>query len=468
MCSPSNDDLYHRIQCSGWFVDYGEKFRSNVNALCRKLKRGEHFAARNGKLEVRKNQSLCAKIHYFFTRRRQEAAVRGLITDTVVKLKGNDSILQTLFFDRLAHLSVKIFDRKATITKETAALLCPELQETDRSKMGKVARRIAKTRLALKLGIGLKPISKGAGGSYFARDYKMKVIGVFKPGSEESLGSNSPKLLTRIRSFFMKKLFHIDTSLPFWSNEGYLAEVMSSKLASALGIDILPPSQVAVLTGVKGSFQIFAKDTESADEAFHLRSMGCNVRRNQDLLLRTVKQEQFEQMALLDIAIANRDRHFENFLVKDSLNEWGQRDIVLIDHGLAFPRVNPPKNDRLYARNQYKWALMPHSARPFSGALSKRAEDVFRGPGLMRLLEAFKEVNDPHGKGFSTRTEWGSSQEYAFKERTSVLLIAMKNKMTIREIARMKSKEDLAGFLDQHGIKNEKQMNQFLQISEVK
>lgn len=468
MSSPSNN-LYDQIQRSASFVDYGRKFRSNVNALCSPLKRGERFVVRKGKLELLHHQSIWKKIKYFFTRRRQESAVRSLITDTVVKLKGDDATLQTLFFDRLAHLSPQVFDRKATITRELAARLHPELREIPaQEQMLKVARRIEKAKLALKLGIDLKPISRGASGSYFARDYKMKVIGVFKPGSEESLGSNSPKLLTRIRHFFLKRLFHIDTSLPFWPSEGYLAEVMSSRLSSSLGIDILPASQVAVLNGKKGSFQIFAKDTESAEDAFHLGScLKGSLWRNRDLILNTVKQEQFEQMALLDLSISNRDRHFENFLIKNESNEKGQRDIILIDHGLAFPRVNPPKNDRLYARNQYKWASMPQSARPFSEEFVNRAERVFRGPDLKRLLEEFKMVNDPHGIGFSTKTKEGSSQEYAFKERISALLIAMKKKMTIREIARIKSKDDLVQFLHQNGIKNEKQMDQYLQIQEV-
>ena len=43
MCFPFNEDLYYQIRNSSWFVDYGEKFRSNVNALCHKLKRGERF-----------------------------------------------------------------------------------------------------------------------------------------------------------------------------------------------------------------------------------------------------------------------------------------------------------------------------------------------------------------------------------------------------------------------------------------
>lgn len=434
--------LYHRIIASDGFIDYGKNFCSNVNVLCHRLKRGEHFVTRNGRLEVRRHKSLCAKIKYFFTRKKEEAAVKSKISDTVIKLKGNDAAFRTLFFDRLARLPLQIFDRKATITKETAALLYPKLLEKNCSK---VARRVHKTFFALKLGIDLKPISKGASGSYFARDYKGKIIGVFKPCCEESLGSNSPKLLTRIRHFFLKTLFRIDTSLPFWPREGYLAEVMSSKLASALGIEILPSSLVVKFKGKEGSFQQFVKNTHSAQEVLKLNH-NC------------IKQEQFEQMALIDMATSNRDRHFENILVDENQN------IALIDHALSFPRVNPSKSDYLYARNQNKWASLPNSAHPFSSQLINRAEKIFRGEGLKRLLDDLKEVNDLHGKGLSTKTQEGSSQEYAFKVRVATLLIGMINKMTIRQLARMKAKEDLNKFLHKHGINNEKKLDQFLEI----
>lgn len=482
--SYSSNGLYHKIQSSDGFIDYGEKFCSNLQILCRRLKKGEHFVVKKGNLEIRKHQSLFAKIKYFFEKKRVEGAVRSLITHTVLKLRGGGSSFQRLFFHRLAHLSSQIFDRRV-ITKEIAAALCPELLTTDRKERGathaleqerKLTRRIQKTRLALKLGIGLELIKKGSCGAYFARDYKMKVVGVFKPGEEESLGSNSPKLLTKIRHFFMKYFLCIDVGASFWPNEGFLAEVMSSTLANALGIHILPPSKVVEFKN-KGSFQIFAKNTELLDEVFGVKSwfggifLKCNAKCRRQQILKTLKQRQVEELALIDLAIANRDRHSGNLLVKRERDQAGKRDIVLIDHGLAFPRVNPKKGDYFYSRNQYTWAVLPNSALPFSDETVARAEKCFRGEGLERLLASFKAVNDQHGRGFARKTrrgkgrEKGSSQELAFKERIAVLLICMQRKMTIRELAKNKSKEDLKAFLERHGIQGEAQLDQFLQIN---
>lgn len=466
-----NENLYQKISSSDWFIDYGNKFRSNVSSLCHRLKKGEHFVVRKGCLEVRKHRSFCEKIRYFFTKKREEAAVKSLITDTVIKLKGNGSVIQSLFFDRLAHLSTRVFDRKACITKEMSNVLCPELIKT--GQVDKVARRIQKTVFALKLGIGLKPISLGASGSYFARDYKMKVVGVFKPSCEESLGSNSPKLLTRIRHFFIRYFLRINTSLPFWPNEGYLAEVMASKLAEELGIGILPPSQVTTLNEKKGSFQVFVKNTESADDALQLKSksclsfllLKCSVWHRQKAILKTIKQEQFEEMALIDLTTANSDRHFENFLMKVSPYRRRKRDMVLIDHALSFPRVHPVSSNLFYSRNQYKWAVLPNCDHPFSDALVGRALKCYQGEGLKRLLEQFEAITKPHGHGFSAKTEEGSSQELAFKERIAVILIGMKEKMTIGALACIKSKEDIEAFLHKHEIKNEMKLNQFLQIA---
>jgi hypothetical protein len=489
---------YEHIRNSDWFRSIvnekksrGWAFENNVETLCSGLDKGQHYVAKNGRLYVQSHHSLWEKVKYFFLRSKQESAVNHLIKETIKPLtdvsseKWNESVpqeaLRELFFERMAHLSNRIFDR-STLPKNFTYVLDPELAQIKKRKtvesagdpLVKLERRVEKTRLAIKLGVELKPISQGNSGSYFAQDYKKKVLGVFKPGQEESLGSKSPKLVTRIRNFVQFNILKVDAGAPFWKNEGYLAEAMTSQLANHLGFETVPASRVESFTSKalarakikgeaveeKGSFQLFVKGSKSAQNGLHLGSksplfggllLKLNTWRYKDQISKKLDQHEFEEMALIDFALCNRDRHFENWLLtKDP--DTGKQHIHLIDHQLAFPKYNPPQGDILYRRNQYKWDGLPQAMSPFSDEMKKKAYILLTGQSFKDLLQRFHTVNDEQGMGFAKISQDGNSQERAFKQRIAILLKGMEKNYSLKDLARIKSQEEMDAFFVEHQI----------------
>jgi hypothetical protein len=454
-------------------------FDENMRALSEGLKKDEHYIVRSKRLSIRSHSSFWQRIAYFFSHSREEKAVKKCISQTIRSLTETDNVpiepLKQLFFMKMRPLSTHVFDRGA-IHKKWTYLLDEDLKRTKKTPQNrdnplcKVERRAAKTRFAVKLGIELKPINLGKSGSYLARDRKRKALGVFKPAVEESLGSQSPKLFTRMIHFARRKIFK--SSAPFWKNEGYLAEVMTFQLAEHMGFHTVPASKVETLESKvfasarklckplreTGSFQLFVRNAKSAEEAFHLRSripffgyllMKFNIWRYKRLILRSLKQDEFEQMALIDLTVCNRDRHFENWLLTGK--KTAKRSLHLIDHQLSFPGFNPPQYDFLYQRNMHLWKHLPQAYQPFSEDMKKRAFDLLTGSALQGLLRRLSKANDPYGMGFS-RPFIRQSQEEAFKQRLAGVLKAMKEGYTMRQMAeRLSSAEKIVHFLTHLG-----------------
>lgn len=514
--SVSNDSSFFKDR--DWYksLDYNDIYtKQHIDTLSTDLtdlKGKQHFEVRtddfgNKELAIVENKSLWSKVKYFFQKDRKNEQVKLLISETVVNLvkilpqemEDEDiKCTQDFFFNRLAKLSNDVFDRsilgdKQINKKILPEILSPELAKTrkddtltpEQDTERKLERRIEKTRLAKKLGIPLKTISQGASGSYFARDHKMKIIGVFKPGREESGGVNTPKTMVRIKNLFVKNVLGIDLQGSFWPSSGYIAEAMTSKLAEHLDIDVVPRSKVTSLmsdqflsaqirkreTKETGSYQIFAPETKSADETFHLDSekskfanmfLKLNVWRYKDEITKKIAQKDFEKMALVDGLIANRDRHFENWLVETEGKKDGTHRIALIDHQLAFPKVNPPKNDRFYRRNQNKWAVLPQAKEAFSPEIKDKVNTLLKGENLQALLDQLQVAGAP-AKGKKVKKfqdieeneDRIISQEFAFKQRVVVLLVALalpeaedKKKFSIRDYAGLKSMEEMEAFVN--------------------
>lgn len=476
---------------------------NDIRLLEEGLKPGEHYVVRNNHLE--KRSSLWSRIKYFFLGSREDALVRARISQLVQEIikatpkfsKDDEADLRTLFFDRLAKLPDRLFDRRILAVgeqhKQFVALLHPKLKETEKKLEGaaeierKLERRIEKVRLGIKLGVELAPISAGTSGSYLARDYKVKILGVFKPGSEESLGLNSPKWTARMAYRLIKFFQGIDTAAPFWANNGYVAEVMTSKLAQHLELNTVPPSKITELQSTKfakvkkeaiakeGSFQRFVHGAKSADESLGLNSMTIfgglllrlNVWRYKEKISQALKKEEFEQLAVLDFLIKNRDRHFENILTKESSDQ--KLEMHLIDHQLAFPKMNPPQADTYYSRNQYKWSILPQAKQPFSQAMKDNFFAKLTGAALKKLIEEFHQTTKERVKGGPAfNTKFGdTSQEVVFKQSVAVMRKAMELNLTIRQLAEIKSHEQIIAFSQKNGIPvDEEGIDKFLGIYE--
>eukprot|EP00268_Persea_americana_P037087 TRINITY_DN36688_c0_g1_i1.p1 TRINITY_DN36688_c0_g1~~TRINITY_DN36688_c0_g1_i1.p1 ORF type:complete len:587 (+),score=112.52 TRINITY_DN36688_c0_g1_i1:950-2710(+) len=203
--------------------------------------------------------------------------------------------------------------------------------------------------------------SEGSGGAYFMQDSLGRCIGIFKPIDEEPMAVNNPQ------------------GLPLSSNgeglkrgtrvgEGALREVAAyildhprrgrrSFLSDEIGFSGVPPTVMirclhkafnhpqgykhAVKNFKIGSLQMFVKNCGSCE----------------DMGPRAFPVEEVHKISVLDIRLANADRHAGNILVSKAGNE-GQIILVPIDHGYCLPEK--------FEDCTFDWLYWPQSRQPYS------------------------------------------------------------------------------------------------------
>ncbi|XP_071506594.1 phosphatidylinositol 4-kinase type 2-alpha-like [Diadema antillarum] len=262
---------------------------------------------------------------------------------------------------------------------------------------------------AILQGIYPERISQGSSGSYFVKDVSGKVIGVFKPKSEEPYGQLNPKWTKWLQKTCFPCCFGRGCLLP---NQGYLSEAGAYLVDRKLGLNVVPKTRVVKLASETfnyspidrakaktkkftlekfeaigrrfnriglppkvGSFQLFVSGYKDAD--FWLRRFDT-----EDLPESTSKQfqEQFERLVILDYIIRNTDRGNDNWLIKydkssleedaqsgGELGDWGMVrppniNVAAIDNGLAFPFKHPDE----WRTYPYHWAWLPQAKQQFS------------------------------------------------------------------------------------------------------
>lgn len=260
-------------------------------------------------------------------------------------------------------------------------------------------------------GIYPERISQGSSGSYFVKSYTGKVIGVFKPKSEEPYGQLNPKWTKWMQKTCFPCCFGRGCLLP---NQGYLSEAGAYLVDKKFGLNVVPKTRVVKLASETfnyspidrakaktkkftlekfeaigrrfnriglppkvGSFQLFVSGFKDAD--FWLRRF-----EGEDLPESTSKefQLQFERLVVLDYIIRNTDRGNDNWLIKyekttmvedqqqnldESGEDWGMvtspvTHVAAIDNGLAFPFKHPDE----WRTYPYHWAWLPQAKQKFS------------------------------------------------------------------------------------------------------
>ncbi|XP_030644000.1 phosphatidylinositol 4-kinase type 2-beta [Chanos chanos] len=259
---------------------------------------------------------------------------------------------------------------------------------------------------AIENGVFPERISQGSSGSYFVKDPKGKIIGVFKPKSEEPYGHLNPKWTKYFHKVCCPCCFGRGCLIP---NQGYLSEAAASLVDQKLGLEIVPKTKVVSLAsetfhysaidraksrGKKyalekvpkvgrrfhrvglppkvGSFQLFVEGYQEADywlRKFEADPLPENMRKQ--------LQSQFERLVVLDYVIRNTDRGNDNWLIKyekaldsevsERDSEWAATKdsaikIAAIDNGLAFPFKHPDE----WRAYPFHWAWLPQAKVPFS------------------------------------------------------------------------------------------------------
>ncbi|XP_031198141.1 phosphatidylinositol 4-kinase type 2-beta isoform X1 [Mastomys coucha] len=300
--------------------------------------------------------------------------------------------------DRLisASLSTELDRTRSTGSETNAFLEDPEFADV-----------ILKAEQAIEIGVFPERISQGSSGSYFVKDSKRNIIGVFKPKSEEPYGQLNPKWTKYVHKVCCPCCFGRGCLLP---NQGYLSEAGAYLVDVKLQLGIVPKTKVVWLVsktfnysaidraksrGKKyalekvpkvgrkfhriglppkvGSFQLFVKDYKEAEywlRRFEAEPLPENIRKQ--------FQSQFERLVILDYIIRNTDRGNDNWLVKYDQKKYAKKieneesnwidnkqlliKIAAIDNGLAFPFKHPDE----WRAYPFHWAWLPQAKVPFS------------------------------------------------------------------------------------------------------
>ncbi|XP_075046945.1 phosphatidylinositol 4-kinase type 2-beta [Mixophyes fleayi] len=265
---------------------------------------------------------------------------------------------------------------------------------------------------AIESGVFPERISQGSSGSYFVKDPKGKIIGVFKPKSEEPYGQLNPKWTKYFHKVCCPCCFGRGCLVP---NQGYLSEAGAYLVDEKLGLGVVPKTKVVWLVsetfnysaidraksrGKKyalekvpqvgrkfhriglppkvGSFQLFVDGYKEADywlRRFETDPLPENTRKQ--------LQSQFERLVILDYVIRNTDRGNDNWLIRYESQgdiegsekasddfpvskEWNDKEAIIkiaaIDNGLAFPFKHPDE----WRAYPFLWAWLPQAKVTFS------------------------------------------------------------------------------------------------------
>uniref|UniRef100_A0A8C3AC49 Phosphatidylinositol 4-kinase type 2 n=1 Tax=Cyclopterus lumpus TaxID=8103 RepID=A0A8C3AC49_CYCLU len=247
---------------------------------------------------------------------------------------------------------------------------------------------IQRAEQAIENGVFPERISQGSSGSYFVKDPKGKVIGVFKPKSEEPYGHLNPKWTKYFHKLCCPCCFGRGCLLP---NQGYLSEAAASLVDTKLGLGVVPKTKVVYLAsdtfhysaidrakskGKKyalekvpkvgrhfhrvglppklGSFQLFVEGYREADfwlRRFEAEPLPENIRKQ--------LQSQFERLVVLDYVIRNTGEGDAEWTEKSSASCV---KIAAIDNGLAFPFKHPDE----WRAYPFHWAWLPQAKVAFS------------------------------------------------------------------------------------------------------
>ncbi|KAI2668670.1 Phosphatidylinositol 4-kinase type 2-beta [Labeo rohita] len=288
------------------------------------------------------------------------------------------------------------------------------------------AEIIQRAEQAIENGVFPERISQGSSGSYFVKDPKGKIIGVFKPKSEEPYGHLNPKWTKYFHKVCCPCCFGRGCLIP---NQGYLSEAAASLVDQKLGLGIVPKTKVVNLASE--TFHYSAIDrAKSRGKKYALEKVPKVGRRFHRVGLppkfeaeplpenmRKQLQSQFERLVVLDYVIRNTDRGNDNWLIKyekpgdgeltEKESEWTDPkdsaiQIAAIDNGLAFPFKHPDE----WRAYPFHWAWLPQAKVAFSQetrdltdkgfdkTMFEKQMSVMRGQ-ILNLTQALKDGKSP-------------------------------------------------------------------------
>ncbi|CAN1250662.1 Phosphatidylinositol 4-kinase gamma 3 [Linum perenne] len=211
---------------------------------------------------------------------------------------------------------------------------------------------------------GNEPIrsSEGSGGTYFMQDSSgLKYVSVFKPIDEEPMAVNNPQgLPLSLDGEGLKKGTRV--------GEGAIREVAayildyptsgpSSLSKKQNGFSGVPPT--VMIKCLHGGFN-HPEGYDCTESSVKIGSLQMFMKNNgscEDIGPNAFPVDEVHKISVLDIRLANADRHAGNILMsKDSKN--GQIELIPIDHGYCLPET--------FEDCTFEWLYWPQAKLPYS------------------------------------------------------------------------------------------------------
>lgn len=209
---------------------------------------------------------------------------------------------------------------------------------------------------------GYQPIrsSEGSGGAYFMQDSSgQNYVSVFKPVDEEPMAENNPRgLPLSTDGEGLKKGTRV--------GEGAIREVAAYILDHPRGGSRLTCSDEKGFAGVPPTVMVQCRHsgfhysegfncTSSKFGSLQLFMKNCGS--CEDMGPRAFPVEEVHKICVLDIRLANADRHAGNILIQKDDAE-GQIVLIPIDHGYCMPEN--------FEDCTFEWLYWPQARQPFT------------------------------------------------------------------------------------------------------
>ncbi|GMH09329.1 hypothetical protein Nepgr_011170 [Nepenthes gracilis] len=202
---------------------------------------------------------------------------------------------------------------------------------------------------------GHQPIrsSEGTGGAYFMKDYSgQKYVSVFKPIDEEPLAVNNPRgLPLSSNGEGLKKGTRV--------GEGALRENGRRSLTGeVMGFSGVPPT--TMVQCLHGGFY-HPEGYEYEQKNIKIGSLQMFMENDgncEDVGPQSFPVEEVHKISVLDIRLANADRHAGNILLCNNKQKDGKISLIPIDHGYCLPEN--------FEDCTFDWLYWPQAHQPFS------------------------------------------------------------------------------------------------------
>ncbi|KAL4106067.1 hypothetical protein PRIC1_004121 [Phytophthora ramorum] len=212
------------------------------------------------------------------------------------------------------------------------------------------------------------PIDDCTGGVYYLRTKNRRLTAVFKPADEEAYASNNPKRFNKpeqstgasgMREGISAGDAAVREVAAYLLDHQHFAKVPTTMLASIYHPDFHFQASETPYRKT-GSLQAYVPHRDTADDVGTAMFSVADV----------------QAIAILDIRLANQDRHGGNLLVVEpsqvvtqaasvvtTKSQAGKKaSLVPIDHGACLPRVSA------LSETSFLWLMWPQAKQPFSRA----------------------------------------------------------------------------------------------------